>query len=160
MSYHVKTTLCHDMTTYDISWQPYFVELEDLLCYTHESGRFLKTSSTVGCVCFIIIVCLWAKLAAQPLKPFTHSSSKSASSFDEKTLVFYLVVVETFIQVMETTFYNPQTYHHFLPKLTIGKNHGGVSTPAHNCIRVLSAKSFSAAPRVQVHMPLITCCLL
>ena len=23
MSYHVKTTLCHDMTTYDISWQPY-----------------------------------------------------------------------------------------------------------------------------------------
>ena len=23
MSYHVKTTLCHDITTYDISWQPY-----------------------------------------------------------------------------------------------------------------------------------------
>ena len=22
MSYHVKTTLCHDITTYDISWQP------------------------------------------------------------------------------------------------------------------------------------------
>ena len=21
MSYHVKTTLCHDITTYDISWQ-------------------------------------------------------------------------------------------------------------------------------------------
>ena len=25
MSYHVKTTLCHDITTYDIPWQPYFV---------------------------------------------------------------------------------------------------------------------------------------
>ena len=23
MSYHVKTTSCHDVTTYDISWQPY-----------------------------------------------------------------------------------------------------------------------------------------
>ena len=23
MSYHVETTLCHDITTYDISWQPY-----------------------------------------------------------------------------------------------------------------------------------------
>ena len=23
MSNHVKTTLCHDITTYDISWQPY-----------------------------------------------------------------------------------------------------------------------------------------
>ena len=23
MSYHVKTTLCHDIMTYDISWQPY-----------------------------------------------------------------------------------------------------------------------------------------
>ena len=23
MSYHVKATLCHDITTYDISWQPY-----------------------------------------------------------------------------------------------------------------------------------------
>ena len=22
---HVKTTLCHDITTYDISWQPYIV---------------------------------------------------------------------------------------------------------------------------------------
>jgi len=22
MSYHVKTTLCHDIMTYDISWQP------------------------------------------------------------------------------------------------------------------------------------------
>ena len=25
MSYHVKTTLCHDIMTYDISWQLYFV---------------------------------------------------------------------------------------------------------------------------------------
>ena len=24
MSCHVKTTLCHDITTYDISWQPYW----------------------------------------------------------------------------------------------------------------------------------------
>ena len=23
MSYHVETTLCHDITTYDIPWQPY-----------------------------------------------------------------------------------------------------------------------------------------
>jgi len=22
MSYHVETTLCHDITTYNISWQP------------------------------------------------------------------------------------------------------------------------------------------
>ena len=25
MSYHVKTTSCHDIATYDISWQPYFI---------------------------------------------------------------------------------------------------------------------------------------
>ena len=25
MSYHVETTLCHDIMTYDISWQPYIV---------------------------------------------------------------------------------------------------------------------------------------
>ena len=25
MSYHVKTTLCHDITTYDILWQPIYL---------------------------------------------------------------------------------------------------------------------------------------
>ena len=57
----------------------------------------------------------------------------------KKNLILYLVVVETFIQVVETMFYSPQTDHHFLPKPTVGKNYGGVSTPAHNRIRVLSA---------------------
>ena len=34
MSYHVKTTLCHDITTYDISWQPYFWAVTVRLCPT------------------------------------------------------------------------------------------------------------------------------
>ena len=31
MSYHVKTTLCHDITTYDISWQPYLLDVEQYI---------------------------------------------------------------------------------------------------------------------------------
>ena len=116
---------------------------------THKRGRFFKDR-------FYCVLCLCGKLTARPLKPFTHSLSKNTSNFDEKALyltVHYLVVVETM-------FYNPQTYHYFLPKLTVGKNYVGVSTPAHNCIRVLSVKSFSATPRFQIRKPLMNCCLL
>ena len=51
MSYHVETTLCHDITTYDISWQPYgklqnerqclnYVLLTQTLC-VHDSCSLL-----------------------------------------------------------------------------------------------------------------------
>ena len=36
MSCHVKTTLCHDITTYDISWQPYVGSSSVLTDLSHE----------------------------------------------------------------------------------------------------------------------------
>ena len=35
MSYHVKTTLCHDITTYDISWKPYSASNNHVLSEGH-----------------------------------------------------------------------------------------------------------------------------
>ena len=37
MSYPVKTTLCHDITTYDILWQPYFTVRRLELLTAHET---------------------------------------------------------------------------------------------------------------------------
>ena len=42
MSYHVETTLCHDITTYDISCQPYKV----VACISHFLYQYVKTRQT------------------------------------------------------------------------------------------------------------------
>ena len=46
MSYHVKTTLCHDIMTYDISWQPYILLVAALVsmyvAYWKLLGIFVK----------------------------------------------------------------------------------------------------------------------
>ena len=46
MSYHVKTTLCHDIMTYDILWQPYILLVAALVsmyvAYWKLLGIFLK----------------------------------------------------------------------------------------------------------------------